>query len=63
MLLPMVAVAYNGLVETTEKMKEPFDKIFDEKKEDVAEVQKKIVEKLAGNVQPMNIHVLEGKCV
>ena len=48
MVLALVVPAYKTLVETTDKMKAPLEKIFNEKKDDIVDVQKKIVEQLAG---------------
>ena len=48
MVLALVVPAYKTLVETTDKMKAPLEKTFNEKKDDIVDVQKKIVEQLAG---------------
>ena len=48
MVLAIVVPAYKTLVETTEKMKVPLEKTFNEKKDDIVDAQKKITEQLAG---------------
>ena len=48
MVLAIVVPAYKTLVETTEKMKAPLEKTFNEKKDDIVDAQKKITEQLAG---------------
>ena len=48
MVITLVNPAYKGLVETTEKMKEPVEKMFDEKKDEIAKVQKKITAQIGG---------------
>jgi hypothetical protein len=48
MVLALAVPAYKGLVETTEKLKAPMEKTFEEKKDDIYDVQRKITEQLAG---------------
>lgn len=47
-VLGIVKPAYQGVVETTEKMKNPIEKTFNEKKEDIIKVYVQIKEKLTG---------------
>ena len=48
MVLALVVPAYKGLVETTEKMKEPLETTFNEKKDEIVAVQKKIIVQITG---------------
>ena len=55
MVLALVVPAYKGLVETTEKMKEPLEKTFNEMKDEIVSVQKKISAQLIGMNQEKDI--------
>ncbi|XP_046850342.1 PH domain-containing protein DDB_G0267786-like [Xenia sp. Carnegie-2017] len=50
-VLGIVKPAYQGLVETTEKMKNPIEKTFNEKKEDIIKVYVQIKEKLTDKIE------------
>ena len=58
MVHAMVVPAYKGLVAGTEKLKEPMEQTFDEKKDEIYEVQRKLITVLGGtNLEKLREHV------
>ena len=58
MVHAMVVPAYKALVAGTEKLKEPMEQTFDEKKDEIYEVQRKLITVLGGT----NLTMIEQCC-